>query len=123
MLISSVFQNSTKTDANLSLQLLSTLHTILYSIVSVSYTHLKAGQKAHLGDAVDVVAKAREGLSRRQLEDGGSGEGAFYFQAVLQDQDDGVDPEQAQQAHDDSEDVVPDVYKRQAYHWARDEEK
>ncbi len=70
----------------------------------------KAGQKAHLGDAVDVVAKAREGLSRRQLEDGGSGEGAFYFQAVLQDQDDGVDPEQAQQAHDDSEDVVPHFF-------------
>ncbi len=32
MLTFVVFQNSTKTDANLSLQLLSTLHTILYSM-------------------------------------------------------------------------------------------
>ena len=70
----------------------------------------KAGQKAHLGDAVDVVAKAREGLSRRQLEDGGSGEGAFYFQAVQQDQDDGVDPQQTQQRHDDGEDVIPHFF-------------
>ena len=70
----------------------------------------QAGQKAHLGHAVNVVGQARKGLFRGQLEHRGGGKGALFFQAVQQDQHDGVDPQQAQHTHDDGEDVIPHLF-------------
>ncbi len=60
----------------------------------------QTGEEVHLHDAVNVVGQARKGFSSRQLEHGGGGKGALFFQAVQQDQHNGVDPEQAQQGHE-----------------------
>ena len=52
-------------------------------VVPVSYTHL------------DVYK--RQGLTGGQLEHGRGGKGTLFFQAVQQDQDNGVDPQQTKQ--------------------------
>ena len=76
-----------------------------------------AGEKVHLGHAVNVVGQARKGLFRGQLEHRGGGKGALFFQAVQQDQDDGVDPQQAKQGHDDGENVIPQLFLFNHYCW------
>ena len=77
----------------------------------------QAGEEAHFDHAVDVVGKASKGLTGGQLEHGRGGKGTLFLQAVQQDQDNGVDPQQAKQGHDDGENVIPQLFLFNHYCW------
>ena len=66
-----------------------------------------AGEKVHLGHAVNVVAQSGKGLGGGQTEHRGGSKAALGFQTVQQDQHDGVDPQQAEKHHYNSKDDIP----------------
>ena len=69
-----------------------------------------AGEKVHLGHAVNVVAQSGKGFGGGQAEHRRGGKATLGFQAVQQDQHDGVDPQQAEKHHYNSKDDIPSSF-------------